>query len=59
MIFVILILKIGLGKVVFFYVKLVIACLLSFMDVGVSFLFGNLYLGESGVVKEFGGVGFF
>ncbi|MBN2009865.1 NupC/NupG family nucleoside CNT transporter [candidate division KSB1 bacterium] len=55
--FAIIILKTGPGKAVFFYAKAAIARLLSFTDAGASFLFGNLYLGESGVVKELGASG--
>ena len=57
--FAIIILKTGPGKKLFFYAKLFITKILSFTDAGASFLFGNLYLGEQGVVKDLGGPGTF
>lgn len=49
-IFAVLILKTGPGQAVFFYARAAIMKLLSFTDVGAQFLFGNLYLGNQGIV---------
>lgn len=54
LIFAILILKTGPGQTVFLYARAFITKLLSFTDAGASFLFGNLYLGDPGIVKELG-----
>ncbi len=51
-IFAILILKTGPGQATFLYAKIFITKLLSFTDAGASFLFGNLYLGDPGVIKD-------
>ncbi len=55
--FAVLILKTGPGQAVFFYAKAAITRLLSFTDAGASFLFGKLYLGSEGIVKELGAQG--
>ena len=52
LIFAILILKTGPGQATFFYAKAFITKLLSFTDAGASFLFGNLYLGDPGVITD-------
>ncbi|MEE4310415.1 MAG: Na+ dependent nucleoside transporter N-terminal domain-containing protein, partial [candidate division KSB1 bacterium] len=54
LLFAVIILKTGPGRAIFFYAKAAITKLLSFTDEGASFLFGNLYLGDSGVVKALG-----
>ncbi|MCH9006580.1 NupC/NupG family nucleoside CNT transporter [candidate division KSB1 bacterium] len=51
LIFAVLILKTAAGQAVFVYARAGVMKLLSFTDVGAQFLFGNLYLGESGIVK--------
>jgi len=56
-IFAILILKTGPGQAVFFFARAFITKLLSFTDAGASFLFGNLYLGDSDIVQQVGGAG--
>ncbi len=56
-IFAVLILKTGPGQGVFFFARAFIAKLLSFTDAGASFLFGNLYRGDAGIVEQMGGVG--
>ncbi len=50
LIFAVLILKTGPGQAVFFYAKAAIMKLLSFTDIGAQFMFGNLYLGDQGIV---------
>jgi len=57
MFFAILILKTGPGQAVFFYAKAAIIKLLSFTDAGASFLFGNIYRGEQGIVSQLRGPG--
>ena len=52
--FAIIILKTGPGQLVFFYARAFITKLLSFTDVGASFLFGNLYLGNSDITQQLG-----
>jgi len=52
LIFAILILKTGPGQAVFFIARGAIAKLLSFTDSGAAFLFGNLYLGDEGIVQQ-------
>ena len=54
LIFAILILKTGPGQAVFMYARAFITKLLSFTDAGASFLFGNIYLGDSGIVQGLG-----
>lgn len=51
LIFAVLILKTTPGQAVFFYARAAVLKLLSFTDVGAQFLFGNLYLGDPGIVK--------
>jgi len=55
--FAILILKTGPGQAVFFFARAFITKLLSFTDAGASFLFGNIYLGDSDVVSQVGSSG--
>lgn len=57
LIFAVLILKTGPGQGVFFFARAFIAKLLSFTDAGASFLFGNLYRGDAGIVEQMGGAG--
>ena len=57
LIFAILILKTGPGQSVFFFARAFITKLLSFTDVGASFLFGNIYLGDPDVVQNVGASG--
>lgn len=57
LLFAILILKTGPGQAVFFYAKAAIIRLLSFTDAGASFLFGNLYMGETDIVEGINGIG--
>ena len=57
LLFAVLILKTGPGQALFFAARSAIAKLLSFTDAGASFLFGNLYLGEAGIVEQLGGPG--
>jgi len=57
LIFAVLILKTGPGQGVFFFARAFIAKLLSFTDAGASFLFGNLYRGDAGIVAQMGGAG--
>lgn len=57
MFFPILILKTGPGQAVFFYAKAAIIKLLGFTDAGASFLFGNIYRGEQGIVSQLRGPG--
>lgn len=57
MIFAVLILKTGPGQMVFFFARAFIAKLLSFTDAGASFLFGNLYRGDPGIIQQIGGAG--
>ncbi|MBD3287963.1 NupC/NupG family nucleoside CNT transporter, partial [candidate division KSB1 bacterium] len=57
LIFAVIILKTGPGQALFFAARTAIAKLLSFTDAGASFLFGNLYLGEAGIVEQMGGPG--
>ena len=54
LLFAVIILKTGPGRAIFFYAKAAITKLLSFTDEGASFLFGNLYMGDPGVVKALG-----
>ncbi|MBN1827015.1 MAG: NupC/NupG family nucleoside CNT transporter [Candidatus Eisenbacteria bacterium] len=56
-IFALLILRTAPGKVVFQAARAGVAKLLSFTDHGASFLFGNLYRGDAGVVEGIGGGG--
>jgi len=53
-IFAVVILKTGPGQAVFFYAKAAITKLLSFTDAGASFLFGNIYRGDPGIVSALG-----
>ena len=53
-IFAIIILKTGPGQAVFFFARAFITQLLSFTDVGASFLFGNLYMGDPDIVQNIG-----
>ncbi len=57
LIFAILILKTTPGQMVFFFARAFIAKLLSFTDAGASFLFGNLYRGDAGIIEQIGGAG--
>ncbi len=57
LIFAVLILKTGPGQSVFFFARAFITKLLSFTDVGASFLFGNIYLGDPDVVQNVGASG--
>ncbi len=57
LVFAVIILKTEPGQAVFIYAKFAITKLLSFTDAGASFLFGSLYRGDPGVVKEIGGAG--
>lgn len=57
LIFAIIILKTGPGQAIFFFARAFIGKLLSFTDAGASFLFGNIYLGDSNVVGQLGGSG--
>lgn len=57
LLFALIILKTGPGKAVFFYAKSAITKLLSFTDEGASFLFGNIYRGDPGVISGLGGQG--
>lgn len=52
-----LILKTEPGRQVFFFTREVITKLLGFTDAGASFLFGNLYRGDPGIVQQIGGPG--
>jgi len=54
LIFAIIILKTGPGQAVFFFARAFITKLLSFTDVGASFLFGNLYMGDPDIVQNIG-----
>jgi len=54
LVFAILILKTGPGQALFFYARAFITQLLSFTDAGASFLFGNLYLGDPGIMEALG-----
>lgn len=56
-VFAVIILKTTPGQAVFFYARAVITKLLSFTDAGASFLFGNLYRGDTDLVKALGGGG--
>ncbi len=56
-VFAVIILKTTPGQAVFFYAKAAITKLLSFTDAGASFLFGNLYRGDTDLVKALGGGG--
>ncbi|MDZ7330761.1 MAG: NupC/NupG family nucleoside CNT transporter [candidate division KSB1 bacterium] len=57
LLFAVLILKTGPGQMVFFFARAFIAKLLSFTDAGASFLFGNLYRGDPGIIEQIGGAG--
>jgi len=57
LIFAILILKTGPGQALFSFARDFITRLLSFTDAGASFLFGNIYLGDSNIVQQLGGAG--
>ena len=50
--FAVIILKTGPGQAAFFYAKSAITRLLSFTDAGASFMFGNLYRANAGIVNE-------
>jgi len=50
--FAVIILKTGPGQAAFFYAKSGITRLLSFTDAGASFMFGNLYRANAGIVNE-------
>ncbi len=56
-IFAIIILKTGPGQAIFFFARAFISKLLSFTDAGASFLFGNLYRGDSDIIQQLGGSG--
>ncbi len=53
-VFAVIILKTTPGQMVFVYAKAAITKLLSFTDAGASFLFGNLYRGDPGIVSALG-----
>ncbi len=55
--FAIIILKTEPGQAIFFFARAFITKLLSFTDAGASFLFGNLYLGNTDIVQQVGGTG--
>ncbi|HEX9653838.1 MAG TPA: NupC/NupG family nucleoside CNT transporter [bacterium] len=57
LVFAVIILKTTPGQAVFFYGRAAVTKLLSFTDAGASFLFGNLYRGDSDLVKALGGDG--
>lgn len=50
--FAIIILKTGPGQTAFFYAKAAITRILSFTDAGASFMFGNLYRANAGIVEQ-------
>jgi len=54
LLFALFILKTPIGKRIFFVFRDVFMHLLSFTDAGASFLFGNIYRGDAGVVKNLG-----
>ncbi|MFQ6618012.1 MAG: NupC/NupG family nucleoside CNT transporter [Fidelibacterota bacterium] len=53
-VFALIILKTTPGQAVFSGARVAITKLLSFTDHGASFLFGNIYFGDEGIVKEVG-----
>ncbi len=57
LIFAVIILKTPPGQAVFFFARTFINRLLGFTDAGASFLFGNLYRGDPGVIGTLGGPG--
>jgi CNT family concentrative nucleoside transporter len=57
LIFAVIILKTTPGQQVFFFARAFISRLLSFTDAGSSFLFGNIYRGDPGIVETLGGPG--
>lgn len=57
LLFAFIILKTSPGHAIFFFARAFIARLLSFTDAGASFLFGNLYRGDPGIVDTLGGPG--
>jgi CNT family concentrative nucleoside transporter len=54
LLFALIILKTGLGNAIFFFAEVFITKLLSFTYAGASFLFGNLYFGDSGIIEATG-----
>lgn len=52
-----IILKTGVGEIVFGFARDAITVLLGFTDQGASFLFGNLYRGDESIVNTIGGNG--
>ena len=56
-IFALIILKTTFGTVIFSGARVFVNRLLSFTDYGASFIFGNLYRGNQGVIDNIGGAG--
>jgi CNT family concentrative nucleoside transporter len=52
-----IILKTGVGRLIFGFARDAVRILLGFTDQGASFLFGNLYRGDDFVVRNLGGQG--